>query len=266
MGNYPVLAFSRSTSKLQSTAMRLTPAVLAFALTTSLSAQNSSGAAPATTPATVPPDSTRLVVVKSVPAVYPITAQSDLRQGSVVVRVKISEAGAVSEATPVAGDKIFRQAATDAVKKWKFEPYIKGGKAVSVQTEIPIDFIVSSQIMQLPHASSPAPKVESTNEAASAPTRVRVAQGVMEGMIVRKVAPIYPIQAKRNHVTGTVLIQAVIRKDGLLGDLTVVSGPGELAQSAMDAVSLWRYRPYSLNGEPVEVMTTIQVNYHLNGF
>ena len=77
--------------------------------------------------------------------------------------------------------------------------------------------------------------------------------------------PVYPQIARTAHISGTVLLHAVIAKDGTIQELTYVSGPALLMRSAMDAVREWRYKPTLLNGEPVEVDTTIQVVFSLGG-
>jgi protein TonB len=97
------------------------------------------------------------------------------------------------------------------------------------------------------------------------PQRVRVSSGVSQGLLVHKVQPMYPALAKTAHIQGVVVIQAVIGKDGAIQNLHVVSGPPMLIQSAMEAVRQWRYKPYYLNGDPVEVDTTINVNFSLSG-
>lgn len=93
---------------------------------------------------------------------------------------------------------------------------------------------------------------------------VRVSQGVTQGMKTKDVAPIYPENAKRARIQGAVIMAALIDKNGDIADLEVLNGPIELAVSAVNAVRLWKYRPYILKGEPVAVHTTITVNYTLS--
>jgi TonB family protein len=93
--------------------------------------------------------------------------------------------------------------------------------------------------------------------------RVNIAAGVMVGMLAKKVAPEYPLFAKEEGISGTIVLQAIIGKDGRIANLHVVSGPPELQQAALDAVKKWVYRPYLLNNEPVEVLTTINVIFML---
>ena len=81
----------------------------------------------------------------------------------------------------------------------------------------------------------------------------------------RKRTPIYPPIAKAARVSGTVVLQATISKTGSIENLHVISGPAMLQQAAMDAVKTWRYRPYLLNNEPVEVETTVNVIFTLGG-
>jgi periplasmic protein TonB len=97
------------------------------------------------------------------------------------------------------------------------------------------------------------------------PQRVRVSQGVTQGLLLHKVTPQYPPLAKQARIQGTVVLSALIGKDGSIQNLHVVSGHPMLTNSALEAVKEWKYKPYILNGEPVEVETTINVNFSLSG-
>jgi len=100
---------------------------------------------------------------------------------------------------------------------------------------------------------------------AATPTRVKVSAGVTTGLLLRKVQPNYPPLAKQARIQGSVVLQAVIGKDGTIQNLRAVSGHPMLIQSAIDAVRQWKYKPYFLNGEPVEVDTQVTVNFTLAG-
>ena len=91
----------------------------------------------------------------------------------------------------------------------------------------------------------------------------RVSGGVMAGQVLSKVNPTYPVDAKQEGISGTVVLHAIIGKEGAVENLQVVSGPEKLRTSALDAVRQWTYKPYVLNGQPVEVDTTITVTYSL---
>jgi protein TonB len=95
--------------------------------------------------------------------------------------------------------------------------------------------------------------------------RIRVSQGVTQGMVLHKVQPVYPPLARTARVQGSVVLAAIIGKDGTIQNLHVVSGHPLLTQAALDAVKQWRYRPYILNDEPVEVDTQVTVNFTLSG-
>ena len=93
----------------------------------------------------------------------------------------------------------------------------------------------------------------------------RVSNGVMEGTLLERIQPIYPKIAISTHIQGEVVLQALISRTGTIENLQVVSGHPMLIASAIDAVRQWRYRPYRLNGEPVEVETQITVKFSLSG-
>jgi protein TonB len=97
------------------------------------------------------------------------------------------------------------------------------------------------------------------------PQRVRVSQGVSNGLLIRKVQPAYPPLARQARIQGQVLLQAQISKDGSIENLQLISGHPMLAPAAIEAVKQWRYKPYMLNGEPVAVDTQVVVNFTLSG-
>ena len=88
-------------------------------------------------------------------------------------------------------------------------------------------------------------------------------QSLSEGFLIYKSIPQYPIIAKSVGVQGTVVLQAIISKAGTIENLQIISGPQMLQQAAIDAVKNWRYRPYLLNNQPVEVETTVSVIFKL---
>jgi periplasmic protein TonB len=99
-----------------------------------------------------------------------------------------------------------------------------------------------------------APKVQ-----AAPPKVVNVSAGVAVGLLIRSTPPVYPAIAKTAHVSGTVVVQATISKTGVIANLRALSGPEMLRQAALDAVHTWRYRPYLLDNQPIEIQTTINV-------
>jgi periplasmic protein TonB len=129
-------------------------------------------------------------------------------------------------------------------------------------------FLASSLGAQQPSSiltdSPPPPPPGSTqapppNSSAPRPPNgaVRISGGVMAGQLINRVAPVYP----PTDAQGTVVLHAIIAREGTVQQLSVISGPPALQAAAVDAVKQWRYQPYLLNGEPVMVDTTITVNF-----
>ena len=94
--------------------------------------------------------------------------------------------------------------------------------------------------------------------------RIRVASRVVEANLIHDVTPQYPPEAGRARVEGAVVLLAVIGTDGTVKDVRVESGLPILAQAAIDAVKQWRYKPYTVDGEPVEVDSRITINFSLS--
>ena len=103
------------------------------------------------------------------------------------------------------------------------------------------------------------------NSSQTEPNKINVGQGISQGLLIHKVQPVYPQKAIKSHIQGMVVLSAVIGKNGAIRELHVVSGPPELTSAAIDAVKQWRYKPYVLNGAAVEVETTININFNLEG-
>jgi len=94
--------------------------------------------------------------------------------------------------------------------------------------------------------------------------RIRVASRVVEANLIHDVTPQYPAEAGRDRIEGTVVLMAVIGTDGSVKDVRVESGLPVLAQAAIDAVKQWRYKPYTVDGQPVEVDSRITINFTLS--
>jgi protein TonB len=105
-------------------------------------------------------------------------------------------------------------------------------------------------------AAPPPPRVT--------PSRIRQGGNVTAAKLVNQVKPNYPPLARQTRISGTVRLHAIIGKDGTVQSLQLESGHPLLVQAALDAVRQWRYQPTLLNGEPVEVDTTIDVVFSLN--
>jgi protein TonB len=93
--------------------------------------------------------------------------------------------------------------------------------------------------------------------------RIRISSGVAESLIRHKVNPVYPWDARVNHITGDVLIRIVIDRQGNVSNMTVIRGDPILIESAIKAIKQWKYRPYILNGEAIEAESVIKIQYHM---
>jgi len=118
--------------------------------------------------------------------------------------------------------------------------------------------------IDVPSPANAKPQTSAGGPQGTRPMRVRVSQGVMQGMVISKVQPTYPPDARAARIQGSVVIATIIGKDGNIESERLVSGDPLLAPAAMDAVKQWKYRPYLLNGNPVEVDTQITVNFTLS--
>ncbi len=93
----------------------------------------------------------------------------------------------------------------------------------------------------------------------SRPRAVRISSGVMAGLLLTKTDPVYPVAAQ--GIQGSVVMSAHVGKDGRVASLAVVSGPHVLQAAALNAARRWTYRPYLLDGEPIDVFTTITIDF-----
>ena len=131
---------------------------------------------------------------------------------------------------------------------------VPGGVVGGIAGGVLSDVLGGSRSMPLP-AKTPEP----------APVRrIRVASRVAEANLIHEVPPQYPPDAGRDRIEGTVVLLAVIGSDGSVEDVQVVSGLPILAQAAIEAVKQWRYKPYELNGVPVEIDSRITINFTLS--
>lgn len=94
--------------------------------------------------------------------------------------------------------------------------------------------------------------------------QIKISQGVSQGLLIKSVQPKYPAEARASHAQGAVLIEATIDKEGNVAHPKVLKGNSMLAKAALEAVRQWRYKPYYLNGEPVEIQTQITINFNGN--
>jgi protein TonB len=140
-------------------------------------------------------------------------------------------------------------------------PAISGGVIGGIPGGIPggqLGGVIGGIISSSASSTAIIPKIQPAK-------RIRISQGVTQGMVISKIEPTYPKLALSARVTGVVLVRAIISREGTITELQVVKGHPILVPAALEAVKQWRYRPYLLNGEPVEVETYITVTFQISG-
>ena len=228
-------------------------------------------------PVEVPAQAMQSLLIRRVAPVYPPLARQARIQGIVTLKVIVSKDGEVRAAEPVSGHPMLAPAAIAAVKQWRYTPYMQDGEPVEVTTTIQVHF----QIADKPPVSSAdgahpdnsgIPALDggiagavdaATTPLPAPPQRVRVSSGVASGLIVSKVPPRYPEDAREARVQGTVVLKVNIDKEGNVYKTELITGHPLLAPAAIEAVRQWKYKPYLLNEVPVEVETQVQVNFVL---
>jgi TonB family protein len=198
---------------------------------------------------------TEAKLLHSVSPSYHVEADGSSKGGTVVVKYTIQADGTVSNVKFVSGPEEYGDAAVAAVKQWTYEPARVSGHAVPTEGSASFVFKGSPSVTSEGDAAKPDDRATSK--------RVKVAGNVIAKQLVHQVQPIYPQQARLAREQGTVVLHAIIGTDGTVKTLRWVSGPEHLIVPAMDAVKQWRYKPTLIDGEPVEVDTTIAVIFNL---
>ena len=166
---------------------------------------------------------------------------------------------------PIASASKFAAAASPAGVRAPAKPVaqpIVMGRGASLKADadvVPPGFVSmsSSGVAALPIASGQPVMPKPVSQT------MRVSQGVSQGLVVRRVQPNYPASALQMHVEGEVNLSATVSKNGDIAAVKIISGHPLLATAAADAVRRWKYKPYLLNGEPVEIQTEVTVRFKL---
>lgn len=221
----------------------------------------------------VPEGVMRGLRITKVDPVYPPPALKAGVQGAVVLRVTVKKSGEIEYVRLVSGDPSLTRAAMDAVKQWKYKPYLLNGRPVDIATTVRLDFIISQgtggTVTDASEDEKSAEGIVGVIDAppgttlGSVPERVRVSAGVERLLLQSMVDPVYPPDAKAQRIQGIVILKVTIDRQGNVHDVEIIGGPMILAAAATDAVKQWKYRPYLLNATPVEVESEVQVNFSL---
>jgi TonB family protein len=124
--------------------------------------------------------------------------------------------------------------------------------------------LIAAQDSKQGDKNEPAPPPAQDAPKPPRPRRVRLAQGVAEKFIVKKVPPKYPDEARAEHVQGTVLLRTEIGTDGNVESVELISGHPLLAPAAIDAVKQWKFKPFLLNRQPIAIETQMLISFTLS--
>jgi TonB family protein len=196
---------------------------------------------------------------------YPTQGIANGIQNNEILNVVVDEQGAVAQAEVRSGHPWFTQPSLAAVRQWKYQPFLVNGSPALVHTTVLIAFRFSPPDNALPEPEMPvsalviAPRPADTAEW----SKFRVDSKELDGRLTTRVDPNYPQMARIAHIQGDVSIRVLINTDGRVAKLKAVSGHPILIQSAMDAVKQWVYKPFEVDGKPVEIQGTVLVRFRL---
>jgi protein TonB len=170
---------------------------------------------------------------------------------SPVTRIAVTTAAPLEARKPDSSPLLVKSNAPGAPQARVEEPapQLPGSLAIPSANQTSLNGVISSTSSSLPKLSL---------------STLKISQGVSEGLLIKRVQPKYPQAALSVHAQGAVQIEATINKEGVVTNPRVLSGDPILAQAAVEAVRQWRYKPYYLDGQPVEIHTQITVNFRTN--
>jgi len=235
-----------------------TPAAVTSASVSQAAKPSSSQVSPAPIQPAPAPSTTAANAVSEPPA----DAIDDTDSSTKEIKLHSAQAGTKSEAGSHAAEKS-EETETPA----ETPLVVKGGKEPSLHTK-PAQADAPAPSMAgiaAPGSSAPPLNFVPAADASVKPVlqKLNISQGVSQGLIVKKVSPSYPASAIRLRIEGTVELLATVSKEGSITHIKVLSGNQQLTRAAVDAVKQWKYKPYLLNGEPVEIETQVTVNFKL---
>ena len=205
-------------------------------------------------------------------------------EGLVVVKMRISAAGAVTSAKAALGPDPLRAPAERAVAEWRYAPLLSNGKPVDVETTASLVYVSSERLYYAQAAEgacygppgarlavengrlaketpSGAGFVEMVRTGAAGPGTARVSGGVLAGKMKKRVQPSFPTAAREAGVEGEVVVEVIVERAGFVVFVRPVSGHSLLQRASVDAARQWTFSPTTLSGKPVNVIGTIRFNF-----
>lgn len=183
------------------------------------------------------------------------TGQRGEEERTVLVELVLRKSGAVRDAKVFKGPTTLRAAAIKAVRMRNYKNYIlnvwPGNGEITVEVKFPPDKAGAPEIRQVLPAGVPS--------CIPAPTVVRISPDVMQSRLLNRVEPVYPAGVQK--IEGSLVLQVHIDKDGNVYNAEKISGPEALVPAAIAAIKNWKYQPFLLNGEPIEVETMVDLKF-----
>ncbi|HET9364103.1 MAG TPA: energy transducer TonB [Candidatus Angelobacter sp.] len=211
-----------------------------------------------------PAEADKLLIARVVPQ-YPEVGIANQIQNNELVSLQVDEQGNVADAKVKGGHPAFAQPSLDAVKQWKYHPYLVNDSPVRFETTalIAYRFFGSKNI---PSMKEPLISVVAMLPATGVPESrpLQVGSYQLEGLLVNRVDPQYPEMAKSQRIQGDVVLYVHVDKRGHVTNVDAVSGRSALLPAAIDAVKQWTYKPFEVGGETVEVEGTVLVPFRLD--
>ena len=181
--------------------------------------------------------------LKNVDPVYPEDARAAGREGEVIMDITIGTDGFVTDVKVLNPAPPFVEPAVAAVRQWRYTPTLLNGQPVEVLMTVTIKFALRADPSQS--------------------ERVRAGGGVSEPKLIKRVEPVYPPDALAAKLSGMVILDVVIGKDGSVVDAKVLRPVPMFEAAALEAVRQWKYTPTTLNGEPIEVLLIVTVHFRV---
>lgn len=201
--------------------------------------------------------------VKDVKPVYPAEAKEAGIDGVVILDILVGEDGKVKATKVLRSIPALNQAAIDAVKQWEFTPTVVGGKAVPLGLTITVNFVGHDTAAPPPPPQPPPAPPPPADDPWYPPKAPRVGGKVQGPKKIVDVRPVYPEEARKERVQGTIIVEMVIGADGKVTKARVLRSVPALDQAALDAVTKWEFEPMLVKGQAVPVVITATVRFSL---
>jgi TonB family protein len=198
-------------------------------------------------------------LISQVRPVYPLDAKAARIQGVVTLRAVVSKQGDVKSLVVVSGPPELTTSALDAVKQWKYKPYLLNGQPTEVETTINVNYSLGESASAMP------PPQETAAEAA--PPATTMSDGATPPKLIYSVEPEYTPEAKAAKKMGTVLVNLIVDAQGEPENVHVVRGLGKdgngLDAKAVEAVRRYRFKPAMRDDQPVATSINVEVNFRI---